>query len=357
MRFTIRKDEFSKALTIADSIITNNTLSVLSNVLIQVSEKNITIISSDSSMYFSKEINPNNNEKGDILVNSTKLLNLIKKIESEEIELFTDEDNVLFVKPKNNKKSNYKLKGFSSDNYPLKNICIEKLISLDISTFFDMIKKTKISVSSESRRFLSGILFQIENKILKIVSTDGKRLSYIETSVDIPNVSAIIPIKILNEIIKISGETLQLSINGKEIIIKIDDYIFVSNLLDGNFPPYEKVIPDNQPNSIKVNRKDFLSSIGRIALMCDDSNKIRLKISNNNLSLYSENISIGSGEEVIDIEYDGNPIEIGFSYLYLQDVFNVLNTEHIVIEFKDSQSVISIREKEYLHVMMPMSIT
>ena len=229
-----------------------------------------------------------------------------------------------------------------------------------------MINKTKFAVSqNESRRFVSGILFEIKNNMLKMVSTDGKRLSKIEKEIENKSnldISIIVPPKILLEISKLcndNGEAF-LSITKDNIFIKIDNFLFISNLLEANFPPYEQVIPKNQTGTITLDKKSFKESIERISLMGDkETHKIILLLTENEMKIYSESLSLGSGEETISVEYTGEETKMAINFIYLIDVLSVLSNENIIIDFKNSQSTITVREKDnndYIYIMMPMSL-
>ena len=229
-----------------------------------------------------------------------------------------------------------------------------------------MINKTKFSVSqNESRRFANGILFENTESLLRMVSTDGKRLSKIDCNIVFNSKifnSIIVPTKILTEISKICHNTgdVKIAIQEKSIIINVDNYFFISSLLEANFPPYDSVIPKDQINSFKVNKKILKDSIERISLMGDkDTNKIILFLSNNSMKIYTENMSIGTGEEYIDIEYSNEDIKIALNYNYIIDVLSVLKSETIIFKFKSSQSTITIVEdnnNDYIYIMMPMSL-
>jgi len=151
-----------------------------------------------------------------------------------------------------------------------------------------------------------------------------------------------------------------MGLTQKNVFIKIDNFFFISNLLDGNFPPYQKVIPTEFVGNFKIDRKTFLESLDRISLMGDkDSNKVILSIFDNELKIYTENITFGSGKEILSVDYIGNKFEIALNIMYLIDVLNVLSEDDVLIYFKDSQSTISVRQdkdNDYIYIMMPMTI-
>ena len=206
----------------------------------------------------------------------------------------------------------------SSDNIPL--------FSIKQELFIEMINKTKFAVSqNDQRRFANGILFENTDSIFKMVSTDGKDLLKLKrifnrrTKIN----GIIVPLKIINEILKIStgNGDLKIGIHDKSIVFVIDNYTYISSLLEANFPSYEAVIPKNQTNSFKVDRKLFKEKIDRISSLGDkDTHKIILNISKEEMKIFTENSTIGYGEEIINIDYEGEDLKIALNYNFVIDV-------------------------------------
>lgn len=368
MKFTCSLESLIKQLTICESIISaKGNISILSNILIEAKNSKIKITACDTTINFFGEIGADIESEGSITVYSSKLYSLAKKMPSDEIIIETDSSNNFIIQPKGKKNIIYKLKGIDSDKFP-ETISAEnqEYFPIKKNILLDMINKTKFAVSqNESRRFVSGILFEIKNNILKMVSTDGKRLSKIEKEIENKSnldISIIVPPKILLEISKLcndNGEAF-LSITKDNIFIKIDNFLFISNLLEANFPPYEQVIPKNQTGTITLEKKSFKESIERISLMGDkETHKIILLLTENEMKIYSESLSLGSGEETISVDYIGEETKMAINFIYLIDVLSVLSNENIIIDFKNSQSTITVREKDnndYIYIMMPMSL-
>ncbi|HNZ25609.1 MAG TPA: DNA polymerase III subunit beta [Spirochaetota bacterium] len=368
MKFICSKESILKILSIAESIIsTRNSISILSNVLLEAKNNLVKITASETSITFVSEINAEILEEGSVSVYCNRLYTLVRKLSGNEIEIFSDEENVVTINPKENKKIEYKLKGIDSDKFPPVKITDDvKYFSIKQEIFTEMTKKTIFAISpSDNRKFINGVFFEKTEESIKMVSTDGKRLAFIKKELsirEIDNGSVIIPPKILHETIKLCSNNgdIQMGLTQKNVFIKIDNFFFISNLLDGNFPPYQKVIPTEFVGNFKIDRKTFLESLDRISLMGDkDSNKVILSIFDNELKIYTENITFGSGKEILSVDYIGNKFEIALNIMYLIDVLNVLSEDDVLIYFKDSQSTISVRQdkdNDYIYIMMPMTI-
>lgn len=368
MKIICSKESIIKVLNIAESVIsTKNNISILSNVLIETKMDKIKISACETTLSFFAEIGAEIIEDGSISVYCNRLYSIIKKLESDEIEISSDEQNMVSIKPKNSKKSLYNLNGISSEKFPpVKPIEDVDFFSLTQDIFTEMTKKTIFSVPvMDNRRFVSGILFEKTENSIKMVSTDGKRLSLINKSISIENIentNIILPPKILNEIIKLctGNGDIKIALSEKNIVIQIDNFYFISNLLEGSFPPYQKVIPTEQHNSFVISRKELFNSIDRISLIGDkESHKVIFKITEDTLKIYTENITLGSGEEFVLIDYKGNPFEIALNSVFITDVLNVLTSDKIIFEFRDTQTPVIVKElndNDYIYIMMPMTI-
>lgn len=370
MKFTCSIESIEKLLGISESIISaKNTISILSNVLIEAKDSKITIKACDTSLSFFGEIGADIEEEGAISVYSNKLYSIAKKLPSEEILIETDENFNVSVRAKGKNNILYNLKGINPEKFPeIMNITNVEYFSISKEIFTDMVNKTKFAVSqNESRKFASGTLLEYKEKKLKMVSTDGKRLAKIEREVAIPDSfhNIIVPPKILNEVTKLCGLSdqngdIRIAVTGKELLINVDNCFFISSLLDANFPAYDSVIPNNLTNNFKVNRKEFKDAIERVGLMGDkDTHKIIIFLSKGKLKMYTENMSLGFGEETIDIEYDKEEMKIAFNYNYVIDVINVIKNDNVIFKFSNAVSTITILEEgneNYIYIMMPMSL-
>ncbi|HOV12882.1 MAG TPA: DNA polymerase III subunit beta [Spirochaetota bacterium] len=368
MKIVCGKESLIKVLNIAESIIsTKNNISILSNVLIESKMSSLKISACETTISFFAEIGADIIEEGSISVYCNRFYTIVKKLDCEEIEISTDEKNIVTIKPKSSKKSIYNLNGISADKFPpVKPVEDIEFFSLNQQIFTEMTKKTIFSVAqTESRRFVSGVLFEKSDENIKMVSTDGKRLSLINKAKiinNIENCNIIIPPKILNEIVKIctGNGDIQLAINNKNIIIRIDNFYFISNLLEGEFPPYQRVIPTDQSNFFNVSRKELFDCIDRISTIGDkESHKVIFTISENSLMIHTENITLGSGEEFIFIEYSGPKIEMALNSQFINEMLSIITTDKVVFEFKDSQAPVTVKEfghNDYIYVMLPMSL-
>ncbi|HOJ62807.1 MAG TPA: DNA polymerase III subunit beta [Spirochaetota bacterium] len=368
MEIICSKESILKILGIAENVIsTKNSISILSNILLEAKENILKISASDNALVFFGEINAEILKEGSISVYCNRFYSIIKKMPSDEIIIKVDNEYNVTILAKNNNKIEYKLKGIDAEKYP--NLNQETMMDhfyVKQEIFVDMIRKTIFAIATGSnRRFVNGILFEKEDNLIKMVSSDGKRLAYIKKELDIPfigNFSIIIPPKILNETLKICNNNgdLNIGISNKNISIKVNNLTFISNLLDANFPPYKNVIPTNYVDNFIVDRKKFFESLDRISEIGDkDINKIIISLNNKEMHIYNENVIYGSGKEILPIEINGNEIEMALNLNYILEVLNVLSGDQVVIYYKDPLNTILVKEKDnsdYIYIAMPVTV-
>ena len=198
-----------------------------------------------------------------------------------------------------------------------------------------------------------------------MVATDGRRLSYVEKEVaqninDFP--SAIIPTKVFSSVLKNSPAegNVFIAVIDKMIFIKFGNYEYSSLLLEGQFPNYQRVIPEHQASSFQVNKKDLESALKRMTIMIDKKvSRVIFKLQSGVLTLISPESELGTADEEIPCQYDGEGITMALNYIYIEEPLKVIPTERITFEFTESMKAITLRSEpasDYFHIIMPMNL-
>lgn len=366
MKFVCDKSTILREIAVAQEIISSrNVLSILSNVLLEAENNTLTIKATDLKVGFETNIPVEVLEPGSTTVFCEKFLSIIRSLPDGEIE-FEQQEARLIIRPLT-KKIDFQLKSIASDKYPeLQNIGDDQYFSIAQSDIIEMITQTVFAVSDdETRYFMNGVYFEKQEGALVMVATDGRRLSYIKKDVSgqIPDFSpVIIPPKILNLVKKLSsGEgEMQIAVSEKYIFIRFDNQSIFSNLIDGQFPNYHRVIPEQQPHTIKLDKKAFMDALKRVSLLVEQkSRRIYLNVNEDIILLTSEESEIGIAKEEILCDYKGAETSIAMNYLYLEEPLKVIEGDTIAILFSEAAKAISIvsePQKDYLHIVMPMQI-
>ncbi len=364
MKFTCHKNVILKEISIAQDIISSrNSLSILSNVLLEAEDGTLKIKATDLKVSFETQIPVDVSQAGSTTVFCDKLLGILRSLPDGDVEFNLANDRLL-INPVFGK-INFQLKSIGSEKFPeIKEIEDDKYFELPQVSFIDMISQTIFSVSDdETRYFMNGVYLEHQEGSLSMVATDGRRLSFIkkELNNEISDFeSVIIPTKILHLIKKLSsGEgNLYLAVSEKNIFVKFDNQKISSNLIDGQFPNYNRVIPEHQEFNITVSKKDLIEALRRVSLLVEQkSRRIYLTFATGTITLNSEESEIGVAKEEITCDYEGDGLTVALNYLYLLEPLKVIEEEEITIKFTESNkaiSIISVPEKDYFHIVMPM---
>jgi len=364
MKFSCSKEALLKEISIAQEIIASkNVVSVLSNIFIEAENNSLTIKATDRNVNFQTTVPVNVIEQGSTTVYGDLFLGIISTFPHEELE-FSQKENTALIRPTTLKKPEYKLKIIASDKYPEFPVSSSPFFEMPIKDFKEMIQQSVFAVSDdETRYFMNGVFFEKSEDKIKMVATDGRRLAFIAKPAgnginDFPGV--IIPPKILNTIVKRSGDegTLSVSVSDKMIFINFASYKFSSVLIEGMFPNYKKVIPESQEFSLTVKRDEMFNVLRRVSLMVEKkSHRIYLGVSPGKMSIYSEESELGAVEYEIPCQYNGDEITIALNYRYLEEPFKIMTDDDVKIRFNSAVKAITIEpvpEKDFFHIVMPM---
>jgi len=362
MKFICERNILLKEISMAQEIIASkNVISILSNIYLEAKNDSLIVKATDLKVNFETKVPVTVVEPGPATVFGEKFLGILNSIPEGEIE-FEQKDNKVKVKT-SVKKANFQLKSMSSDKFPEFPVSSAEYFEIPVKNFKEMVNQTVFAVSDdETRFFMNGVyLEKAENKIV-MVATDGRRLAYIEKDAnDIQNFPGIIvhP-KILNIVTKRAGDEglVAISVTDKIIFIRFGSYSFSSVLLEGQFPNYRKVIPEEQPHSLSVNRTEMLDALRRVSLLVEQkSHRIYLGLKPGIMEIYSEEGEIGDAKEEIPCKYDGEEVALALNYRYIEEPFKVITSDEICIRFSGPTKAITIvpvPKTDFLHVVMPM---
>ena len=368
MKFVCDRLSLLKEISIAQEIIASkNAISILSNIYLEARNDNLTIRATDMKVFFETVIPITVIEPGTITVFGDKFFGILNTFPFDEFEFSQNDINILIeptVQKKTEFKSESKLKCIASEKFPEFPVSAGTFFEIPIKDFKEMVQQTIFSVSDdETRYFMNGVFLEKSGDDLNMVATDGRRLSciskYADKSIE-DFQGVIIPIKILNTIIKRAGDEglISMSITDKTIFINFASYKFSSLLLEGQFPNYRKVIPDKQQLDLTVNRAVLLETLHRVAVMVEQKNKrVYLGIKPGKMSVYSEENEYGGSEFEIPCNYEGDEITLALNYRYIEEPCKAIKADEMSIrftEFNKAITIVSAPEKDFFHIVMPM---
>jgi len=372
MKFKILRSNFFKTLSHLQGIVDKkNSLPILANILIEANNNQLILSSTDMDISIVEKIDCNVTENGATTINSQILYDIVRKLDdNSEIEIISNSGKLLTLRANG---SRFSLASLPKEDYPIidQDNSGANNISINSKILFKLIDKTKFAISNEETRyFLNGLYFNVNNedskKIVTLVGTDGHRLAKFshEINLDTGQVSGvIIPKKTIYELSKLLSEIdkeISISISSNKIIFIIGEIILISKLIDGSFPDYKRVIPNDNLNILQVKRNKLLSAVDRVSTIANEKSPvIKFNLLENNLNLNTINNQSSTASEDLQLDYKGDDIEIGFNSKYIMDLVNNLEDEEISIKFKDNTSPIIAQEKSnsnLVYVLMPMRV-
>ncbi|MBN1525466.1 MAG: DNA polymerase III subunit beta [Spirochaetales bacterium] len=365
MIFNVDKDILLKEMAIShETISTKSTISILSNVLIIAENDSLVIKATDLKISFSTKIPVTVKQPGSVAVFCDRLLDILRSLPSGEIEFALQENLVLLITPKSTR-AHFELKCIQADKFPPQQE-VDKALFFEFSQkdFIEMISKTIFAISDdETRFFLNGVYFEKNDSKLNMVASDGRRLSFISKDIkaDIDDINGIIiPPKILNIVKKNTpGEgNLSLAVTDKNIFVKIDNRLYTSNLIDGKFPNYKKIIPEQNEHFFLVKKQILAESLKRVSVLVENKTRsVFFNITENLISVSSEESDIGMAREELECEYSGPEYTLTFNYLYILEPLNVIDDEYIRMDFNDPKKAVIMKakgEQDYMNIVMPL---
>ena len=371
MQFIVKRDLLLKSLNFVQGVVEKkNTLPILSNVLIQVKDKKLSIIATDLDIIFYDEISEVKviNE-GSTTTSAAILYDILRKISSDaQLNFDLKTENKLRLKSEN---ADFNLLCLPTDNFPTFADEFEgQEITLNNSRFAKLLNKTRISISNDdTRHYLNGIFLHLTEahgrNFLTGVATDSHRLS--SSSLEIDNISGfnsiILPRKTvyqLNSILNETADQLLMQTSDNKIKFTFFKIKLISKVIDGKFPDYKKVVPTVNDKTLILSTKDFINSIERVAsVSLDRKEGVKLSINKDNVQLSVNSANSGEGNEKIKAEFNAENLNISFNSKYLIDIASEVEDKNLKMNFKDSTSPVLIEDasdKNSYYVIMPMKI-
>lgn len=367
MKFTCDKNIIVKEISVAQEIISSrNALSILSNVLLVADNNTLLIRATDLKVGFETRIPVQVEVSGSTTVFCDKFLGILKSLPDGEINFEQEGSDRLFIRPQA-KKVDFQLKSIDSDKFPeIQEVSDDQYFAISQDMFNSMISQTIFAISDdETRYFMNGVYMEKADNNLIMVATDGRRLSYIKNNLEnsIPDFEGIIiPPKILSLMRKLSsGEgNYSLAVSDKTIFIQFENQKLSSTLIEGQFPNYNRVIPESQEYRAVINKAAFTEALKRVSLLAEQkSRRIYFEVSPGNIILRSEESEIGIAKEEIPCDYEGPEMTLALNYIYVLDPLRVLDEDTLLVQFSDPNRAVTIKsepEKDYFHIVMPMQM-
>ena len=366
MKFVIARESLLRPLQLVAGVVEKrHTLAVLSNVLLKVQGNELSLVGSDLEVEMIGRAQLEEvAEPGEITVPAKKLMDICRSLaDGSLIEFELGEGNMTV----RSGRSRFSLSILPAADFPVvEQPSNEQSFSVAQASLKKVIESVSFAMAQQDvRYYLNGMLFEVESQKLRTVATDGHRLATCVTQINGPLASTqiILPRKGVLELSKLLTDpeaSVTLSLSGNHLQAQTEEYSFTSKLVDGKFPDYSRVIPRNGNNVVLVDRNELRQALNRAAILSNEKYRgIRLFLEHNILKVFANNPEQEEAEESLELDYQGDALEMGFNVSYLQDVMNVLDSEQVKIILSDANSSALIEQpdsSDAKYVVMPMRL-
>ena len=369
MKFSIQREVLLKPLQFIIGVVERRqTLPILSNVFLEVKDNQLSMTATDLEIEIVAKTGLDAVEAGTTTLPARKFLDIVRALpDSAQIQLSQDADKDRVVIRSG--KSRFNLATLPADDFPsIDEINRSYEFDLSQSQLKRLIDKTQFAMAQQDvRYYLNGLLLEITSGLVKTVATDGHRLSYCECEAEVSpdsKIQIILPRKGVIELAKLlegDDQPAHIIVGSNHLQMTLENIRFTTKLIDGRFPDYERVIPRTGDKQVVAERESLRQPLARTSILSNEKYRgIRIRLSNGLLQSQAHNPEMEEAEEEVEVQYQGEELEIGFNVNYLLDALNVIPTEQVNLTFGDSNSSCLMMPSDEgsgcQYVIMPMRL-
>ena len=376
MEFLIKKEELFNGIKIVErATVMKGLQPILANILIETIDKStLRLSATDLDLTVVATVQAQVIEEGKITLPAKILSDIVSRLSEGLITIKkTDETNSVNITCKSAK---FDIIGISASEFPeiaqfASEENEESSIEIEVKPFTKAIKQAGFAAAGyESNNLLSGVVCDIQENTLEMASTDGNRLARVREKIEQKaenkgkTSQLIIPSKTLQEFIKMSSfieeDFVKIFTDKTKLIIKSSNIMLISRLMEGQYPKYNQLIPQDSPKEVIVNISQLVSSLERVAVMVNERTSIvKFEFKENKLILTADTPDSGASQDEIDIDYTEEELKIAFNYKYVLESLKNMETQEVKIGLNTSLSATVLKpnnEEDYICLIMPVQI-
>ena len=366
MKLKVLQENLAKALINASRFTTSKAqLPILGNIKLETRKTKLIVSATNLEMSTSISFGAQVENEGEIAIPAKVITEIVSNLQPGTISLNSEKEQLKI----STNSFLATLSGMNTSDLPLipQKVDEKKAFTLSKEKIAEALSQVIFATSiDETRPILTGVLMIFRGKDLTLVGTDGFRLSQRKLSVsgNTKTQNLVLPKGILGELIKTSTEKENIFFEYKkeenQVIVLMDDTVFSTRVLEGEYPDYEKIIPKTTNIKINVDKEEFLRAVKLASVFARDSaNIVKMEVGKSDLTLFAESQSSGSQKTKIDAKVEGKGIEIAFNYRFLEEFIHSIKGEEVQMKFSNSNApgIFSDPEdSDYLHLIMPVKI-
>ncbi len=371
MEITVSKFELLRELSATQGVVERKTtIPILSNYLFEAGGDRLALTATDLDLSLRTSCNAKVKKEGSCTIPARKLHDYVKLLPDADITIKLLENHWVSIRCG---RSNTKMVGMARSNFPsLPAFPTAGVVKIPAQVLRGMIARTGFAIANEESRYtLNGALMVLKPESITMVATDGHRLAHVERGGEkfegvSGELKTLVPKKAMDELKSLVDatdvETIEFAKDESTLFFRIGPRLLTSRQLTGQFPNFEAVLPKDNNKSIALHGEELGAAISRVAQFADErSRAVRLKLEEGELKLSASSTETGESEDSIEIDYNGEPLTIGFNAQYITEFLKAVGAGDVRLELKDQQSAGQLRPAEgedykYRYIVMPMRI-
>ncbi|WP_375752050.1 DNA polymerase III subunit beta [Vibrio sp. HN007] len=366
MKFTIERNHLIKPLQqVSGALGGRPTLPILGNLLLKVEEGTLSLTATDLEVELVARIALEGDfETGSITVPSRKFLDICRGLPDESVITVALEGERVIVR---SGRSRFTLVTLPAADFPnIEDWQSEVEITLSQAELRSIIEKTQFSMANQDvRYYLNGMLFEIEDSTLRAVATDGHRMAVAQTALEaaFEKQQVIVPRKGIQELVKLLDapeNPVTLQIGQSNVRADVNNFTYTSKLVDGRFPDYRRVMPQSSNKTLEAGCDELKQAFSRAAILSNEKFRgVRVNLDGSEMRITANNPEQEEAEEILDVSFQGEAIEIGFNVSYVLDVLNTLKCDQVRLSMSDANASALVENAEddsALYVVMPIRL-
>ena len=366
MKFSIERNHLLKPLQqVSGALGGRPTLPILGNLLLKVEDNMLSMTATDLEVeLISRVALEGDFEAGSVTVPSRKFLDICRGLPDDSVITFVLEGDRVQVR---SGRSRFSLSTLPANDFPnIEDWQSEVEGSLTQGELRGLIEKTQFSMANQDvRYYLNGMLFEIDGTTLRSVATDGHRMavSQVQLGADFAQQQIIVPRKGVLELVKLLDapeQPVTLQIGSSNVRAEVNNFVFTSKLVDGRFPDYRRVMPQTTTKTLEAECDELRQAFSRAAILSNEKFRgVRVNLADTEMRITANNPEQEEAEEMLDVSFEGDPIEIGFNVSYVLDVLNTLRCEKVRVSMSDANAsamIENVDDDGAMYVVMPIRL-
>jgi DNA polymerase-3 subunit beta len=366
MKFTISQDEFLRGLGATSGVVpTRTTLPILSEILIETAGEGIQLSATDLDLSATVHAKAQVKDPGGVTLPARRLHELIRELPPSPIHVDSAGEKVGIEC----EKTKFRFFGHAKTDFPtFPAIDFDDALEIPAATLAKLVQHTTYAASTEDTRpILNGVLWEVTKEETRMVATNGHRLASYRVKRDGKTklVSVIVPPKSLLYALKVfeGQESLEVAFGENQLAIRGGGNVLYTRLIEGPYPNYQQVIPQDNDKTAIADRDGLTHALRRMAVVASDqTHRVKLSLKDGDLNFFASTPDVGEANERMPIEYQGDPLEIGFNASYLLEVLKFTESDQVQLTFKSPERAALITphgksaDEDYLALVMPLRL-